>query len=366
MDMRSSLAVVVAVVVLTVVVLPAVAQDLLEEPVYTVHFDAPLEDVIKQLKDDHSISLSADRVLQTTRVVLDLEGATWPELLEAICRQVGAVYDTWGGLHPGQQVQWQLREGDWDTDPRPRTEVGDYSLIVSTVSVTDTWHLGFKWGMPEPEGSDSHTLKVQFNITFASELAEMKLGAVRVTRAVCDTGEELEPPNATDEWEYQHYFRRMMPHWNGVLPLPPEGATTIAELHGLLGIHPEVAEYAVEFGLDEVGVAKAMGDAEATLLAWDAEAREISVQIDAPKSAASRRPADMNQGAEVKLFDADGKQVSVGGMRVSGEPGEQGHRRTVWKLRNIRGEPATVRVERIERSEPLIDVPFVIRDIPLP
>jgi len=353
------------VVALTVVVLPAVAQDLLEEPVYTVHFDAPLEDVIKQLRDDHSIILNADQVLQSTRVVVDLEDATELDLLEAICRQVGAVYDTWGVPGQRQQRQWRLREGDWDTDPRPRTQVGDYSLVVRDVSVTDTWRLGFKWGEPKPEGSDSHTLNVQFNVTFASRLAEMKLGAVRVTRAVFDTGEELDPPNAIGEWEHRHYFRNMMPYLHGVFPLPPEGATSIAEMHGLLGVYPDVARHVVEFALEDIDAVKVMGDAEATLLAWDAEAREVSVAIDAPEKTGFRF-AGMNQDVQVKLLDADGKQVSVGGMRIGGEPGEQGRRRTVWKLRNIRGEPATVRVERIERSEPLIDVPFVIRDIPLP
>ncbi len=329
MDMRSWLVVVIALVVLAVTISPAVGQDLLEEPVYTVHFDDPLEDVIKQLREEHGISLSPDIVLRSTRVILDLEDATELELLEAICRQVGAVYDIWGVPGPHQQRQWRLREGDWDTDPRPRTEVGDYSLIVKDVSVTDTWHLGFKWGVPEPEGSDSHTLNVQFNITFASDLAEMKLGAVRVTRAVFDTGEELEPPNATEEWGHQHYFRRMMPHWNGVFPLPPEGATAIAELHGVLGVYPEVALHVVEFTREDIDVAKAVGDAEATLLAWDAEAREISVQIDAPKRAASRRFADMNRGAEVKLFDADGKQVNVGSTSGRGGGGDQGRRRMV-------------------------------------
>lgn len=340
----------------------AVAADEAAAPkTYTVQLDDTLENAIKQLKQDYDINLSADQVLLSTRVVVNLEDATFMQLLEAICRQVGAVYEPPFQPMPGAQAFWRLREGDWDLDCRPRVEVAGVLVAVENVNVQYNYVRRFAWGMDESQASETATLNIMVRAIPQSPEMLGRVGGVLISRAVLDTGETLEPPGNA---QLQAHMRRMLAFSGGLinasLPAPPQNATAITELHGEVAVMRQSPLGTVEFKPNEVGRTLPLASAQCTLRTWAGGEGTVTVTLEVSWGT-DEAAMQMMQSAE--LHGPAGQKATATSTSVN-----QTGKSSVYTLTfpGVNFEPTKLVFTALVPGGPSDTHPFVITDIPLP
>jgi len=345
--MSSRAAVVVLVGVLAVGA--AMAQVLVAAPTYTVQFDDTLENVIKRLEQEQGIRIEADQDLRSARVVVDLSEVAELELVEKICRQVGAIdTDAPGSRECGGF--WNLQAGDWDSDSRPQTCVRDINLAltrVAHVAAREFEHCGAD-DQPAPIDRTELHLTAWSRNPFHHET----LHAVRITQALLDDGSTLKnPPYRARGTHYP------VNHVYWVLPPPPEGARSIVELQGEMQFVEIVAGGSVEFTPDEVGTIKLFGATPFTLGEWRDEGGSLRIELThiADMKCYSRLHALLycEEGPPLVALGGSGRNVS-------------GAAREHFRFTRPPSTPVRVVVLGHLFTVPGEIVPFVIKDIPLP
>lgn len=277
MVQRSPLAVVLAV---ALCISRAPAQQLGQK--VTIHLSDTVENIIRHLREEHSLWVNAEGDLYQKFVDLDLDEASPLEVISAICKQAGAVYD-----HYDRQ-NWTLRAGDWDTDCRPQTTVDEYAVYVDSIRKSHSDTVTFRWGAEAPEAQSQDGVSIRLRVEPRTSEAEAKLAGVwREASASTDTGEVVStsfrmPPELRTQTSYDMTIMHYPQSPSLDFPPFPEGAEALAELRGGLVLFDEVIPVYGEFTPEEVGVSKALGGVDCKLVDWQVVGHEIAVTWERP------------------------------------------------------------------------------------
>jgi hypothetical protein len=123
----------------------------------SIHVSDTLENALRLLREKHSLLVSAEGQLHQRFLDLDVDEAAPRDVIIAICKALGGVYDqnapsmTASGARPHDPCSWSLRVGEWDSDPRPQATVADYTVYVEALAQYHSDSIGFRWGMEAPE-----------------------------------------------------------------------------------------------------------------------------------------------------------------------------------------------------------------------
>jgi len=358
--MRSWVQVAIALGALALALSPAPGQGLPEEQTYTVRIDDTLASAIRSLREEHGISISADQVLTGTRVVLELEDATEKQIVRAICAQVGAVYTTMRGRH-GRPMAWLLREGGWDLDPRPRARVEGYDVMVEGVSLSHSRATDYRWGRPAPEQGETDALVLTLHVDPDGAGADRRLVGVLPGESLLDTGAALTGHDAERDWLPVDVVTAQMGQIRLSFVSPAGDAQAIAELRGRLGLYHAVDWGRAELSPADVGQARPFGSGTCTLTDWQVADGKIEVTVITPAAALGLVRADH---IKVSLLGPDGAEVSrmlTGRVEIVAE-GVKG----VYRFGQPEEQELRLAVEGWVLSGPIEELPFTIRDVPLP
>jgi len=280
------------------------------------------------------------------------------KLLEAICLQVGAVYDYLGGM-PGRPARWTLREGDWDADPRPRGTAGDMYVYLEQIRLQRTRASQFTWGEPEPAMTDSTSLTIGLRVEPPSLGLLPRVAGVHVTEAVLDTGASVRNPDAP-QMDGRMIVMRTGSAFTD-LPAPPEDAETITELRGVVIVHARLDHVRIEFGPADTGGERPFATGQCRLTSWAPDNGKLTISIRRPQPPEQPVSSGMTRAT---LHGPDGQTVSQRSDSLTEVADGMATEGFIFTALDF--DPVKVVLEADVVSGPLEQTPFVIENIPLP
>jgi len=323
----------------------------------TIHASGTLAEIVAELRSQHTVFLTVDASVSTRQVSLDLENATPTEVVTAICKQIGCVYEAWGPSTSLSPPHFILREGDWDADSRPQTTVGDYRIHVEGVELHQETDIQFRWGDAEPQRreSDRMTVKVVAEAT-NREAAVRVFGLSGGAMLITDAGEMLER-KGSERWTVQEFHDHVPVGLS--FPRPVRKAEAIKEFRGKLALYSKVTKISCQFAPDEVGVAKDLGGFDCTLVDWQEEGDEIHVTTERVRS-----DSEAQYGQLRALLKGPGGQIAG---RRGHSVRSDGRETATWRFSKPEDwQPVALVLDGYLRYEPVKYLEFCIRDISLP
>ncbi len=324
----------------------------------TIHASGTLAEIAAELHSQRILFLTADDAAVSKRhVSLDFDEATPTEVVTAICRQTGCVFQATGlGLSGLPFPSFSLREGDWDADPRPQTTVGDYRICIEQVQLYQRADVQFRWGDAEPERAESQGMTVKVLVEAANREAAARLfGLSGAASVLTDAGEVLER-TGRERWIVQQPSDLSMVGLS--FPRPVRQAEAIKEFRGKLAVYSKITEVSCEVTPDDTGVAKKLGDLDCTLVDWKEEGDNIRVTTERvrPESEGRGRLRALLKGPDAQVLASRGYSAHSDGTRT-----------TTWTFAKPEDwQPVALILDGYLRYEPVKYLEFCIRDIPLP
>jgi len=326
----------------------------------SIHISDTLVNILHVLSREHSLPINGTRELADAFVELDLEDASPLEVVTAICKQVGAVYDYYEGAQ-----YWAVRPGDWDADCRPQVQLGEYTVFVESAEAHHSRTLMFRWGQETAEANDAAGLKIRLRVKAKTDAARVGLAGIwREGSAVGDNGEVIQTTfRASKDTPLEYSIAPMEPGLAFLtFPAPSEAVQLLKELRGKLLLFREVIPAHCEFTPEEVGVTKALGDDDCKLVKWQEVDEDIVIAVQRPS--AGWEPSGPGQGsltASLLGIGGEGASRRGWGRKQHGNILTQTYRfaRPEWEIEKFV-------IEGFIRREAEEFLEFIIPDVRLP
>ncbi len=316
----------------------------------TIQFDGTLHELTEKLRQEHDVNVLGVGLVEDVHVSLDLRAVTPEEVVAAVCREVGCVYERIG--FDGRA--FMLREGDWDADPRPQATAGDYRLYVHRVGLEDSSTIDFQWGQDEPVRTKTHRLTVSVSAQARDQGgAGQVFGLSGGAEVTTDAGETL--ARTGDQRSIVQEFGTHPVRLS--FPRPTREAETI-DFHGKLALFSRVVALDASWSPDEVGETRASDGLHWRLTRWGMEDGGIRVAIEAD---VAHRPASTDHVRATLVGPEDEIELGAPGAATSPD-----HVQLRWRVDAPQWQPQKLVVSGHVGLEPLRYVEFTIEGIPLP
>lgn len=355
----------------------------LGEEEYSIEFEGTLQDALSTLQEltGRRIAIPPARprdpgtpppppVDMDQPITLQFEQTRLDEILLALCEQAEVVYGTpdISTIH--------LSPGNPALDPRPAEVVDQYVLRVTRVGIGLNTELHLRWGEPLPAASTmTDRLSVWLDVEAPSLEAFARLAGVDVgLRGTTDTGLVLTPD--------ERMARRpggvltMLPSFGrptvvtvpAQLSAPPEGPQMLTTLEGKLKLYSEVKMTQVRIEPDSAGRTFTEDDVTVTVRRWNHSHQRLvlDVEVKYPRlpiapGETTVRVGDLHWALAV---GGDGRELSARQSMMTRPPDADGTHPLSFTLPGRDVDHVRLIVAR--RGPADLEVPFVIRDIPLP
>ena len=301
---------------------------------------------------------------------LQFEQATLDQILLSLCEQAGLVYDAMGDMR-----NIFLRRGNPQRDPRPVEVVDQYVLRVSYVTISLTTGLNLRWGESVPgEATMTDRLTIRLDLEARSPEAFARVAGVEpVLKGTTDTGLVL-----VTEQSMVRQWPDVIPSFprsgflgtgtNALLPAPPEGPRMLTTLEGKLKLYSEVKMTEVRIEPDSAGKTITHDDVTVTVREWRQAGNMLTLNLQEkhplpPRDPQQRTPqfSDLHWAVAV---GKDGRETPAQQPIQPARPDRDGAYRLNFSF--AAGDVDYVRLTVARRGPPDLEVPFVIRNIPLP